>query len=47
MGFTVRLRDAFDAEFGQLPEAVQDEMLALMALRANTGRGWVGRTPTR
>ena len=37
MGFTVRLHDAFAAEFAQLPEAVQDELLALMALLAEFG----------
>ena len=37
MRFTVRLHDALDAEFARLPEAVQDELLALMALLGEYG----------
>lgn len=37
MRFTVTLHDALDPEFSQLPEAVQDELLALMALLGEYG----------
>jgi hypothetical protein len=37
MSFAVRLHDEFDQEFAQLPEAVQDEVLALMALLSEFG----------
>ena len=37
MAFQVRLHDEFDPEFAELPETVQDELLALMALLAEYG----------
>lgn len=37
MTWTVRLHEAFDAEWGELPEAVQDELLALMGLLKQFG----------
>lgn len=40
--FRVRFHDDFDAEFAELPEAVQDALLALMALLREYGP-WLGR----
>jgi hypothetical protein len=37
MSWTVRLHDEFDPEFAELPEPVQDEILALMALLSEYG----------
>lgn len=37
MGWSVGLHDDFDAEFGGLPEAVQEEILALMGLLKQFG----------
>ena len=37
MSWSVRLHDEFEPEFGQLPESVQDEILALMALLREYG----------
>ena len=37
MTWTVILHDAFDAEWNELPEAVQDEVLALMGLLKQFG----------
>lgn len=37
MGWSVGLHDDFDAEFGGLPEAVQEEILALMGLLKKFG----------
>ena len=39
MMWAVLLHDAFDAEFGDLPEAVQDEVLAHMGLLKQFGPG--------
>lgn len=36
-GWTIRLHDAFEPEFAALPEAVQDELLALLALLKEFG----------
>ena len=44
MEWSVGLHDEFDPEFGELPEAVQDEILALMGLFSVplwVGRGWI------
>ena len=37
MAWTVQLHEAFDAEWDDLPEAVQDELLALMGLLKQFG----------
>lgn len=37
MEWSVGLHDEFDPEFGELPEAVQDEILALMSLLKQVG----------
>jgi hypothetical protein len=37
MSWTVSNHDAFDAEFDALPEAVQDELLAMIGLLATYG----------
>jgi hypothetical protein len=37
MEWSVGLQDEFDPEFGELPEAVQDEILALMGLLKQFG----------
>ncbi len=37
MAWSVGLHDDFDAEFGGLPEAVQEEILALMGLLKQFG----------
>lgn len=37
MEWSVGLHDDFDSEFGELPEAVQDEILALMGLLRQFG----------
>jgi len=37
MNWSVRLHDKFDAEFAELPEPVQDEILALMAFLREYG----------
>ena len=37
MTWIVRLHEAFDAEWNELPEAVQDELLALMGLLKQFG----------
>jgi len=36
-GWSIRLHDAFEPEFAALPEAVQDELLALLALLKEYG----------
>lgn len=37
MSWSIKLHDEFDPEFAELPEAVQDEILALMALLGEYG----------